>query len=309
MENDLKKFMKSDELITKLKELGIRFQIIDENTAENILSNKTYYFKLGYFRTNFPKDDYGKYNIEFAYLSDLASIDMKLRYILLTMCLDIEHIIKSIILNNASQNEKEDGYNIMATYYNRNENKKKKTFRNVMHKQTIEIDGIKRKEEVPKPEFLKHYNNPPIWVCLELMSYNQFSNFLSHYYSTYNEQNLDFAVKLISYVRKVRNMSAHSQPIIVNLANPKKDSTNSLLINKGVDEFSLSYNQMKLLPLRHVTAVLLLHKYYCNNNAKLSAKKKLKEFQTDLNNNKSYYIKYENLNKVISGLNKLIDNY
>ncbi len=47
--------LNTEELINKLRLLGIRFNIINEEDAKHILSKNTYYFKLGYYRTNFPK--------------------------------------------------------------------------------------------------------------------------------------------------------------------------------------------------------------------------------------------------------------
>ena len=52
MKQNFKPMLNPDDLI-KIKTLGIRFNIINEEKAKRILNDKTYYFKLGYFRTNF----------------------------------------------------------------------------------------------------------------------------------------------------------------------------------------------------------------------------------------------------------------
>ncbi|WP_145353376.1 Abi family protein [Staphylococcus cohnii] len=307
MESFLKPMLNTDSLIKKLTSLGIRFNIQDHEDAKHILSEKTYYFKLGYFRTNFPKKD-GKYNIEFAYLSELASIDMRLRYLLITMCLDIEHIVKTEILNDVSLNPNEDGYTIMSDFY-KSEEQKKRTFRNVMEKVSIESNGKTTKTKVPKPEFKKYYDNPPIWVCLELISYNQFNEFLQIYHSRINDAKYFLAVRCIGNVRKVRNVSAHNQPLLVHLNDPKLDSTNKLLIEESIKHFNLSYSQMKLLPVRNISAVFLLHKKYCHNNTITNLKDELISFKSQLNAHRNYFTTEKYLNMTISAINKIIDSY
>ena len=87
-----------EEQIKKLKSLGILFNEITEEEAKEILKNNTYFFKLISFRKNIKKDSSGNYNFEFSALSDFATLDMRLRYTLLPMCLDIEHSLKQIFL-------------------------------------------------------------------------------------------------------------------------------------------------------------------------------------------------------------------
>ncbi len=69
-----------------------------------MLDNVNYYFKLASYRVNFPKNYDKKYiNLDFAYLTDLASIDMQLRDYLLDLSLDIEHGIKVIFTSPNSK--------------------------------------------------------------------------------------------------------------------------------------------------------------------------------------------------------------
>ncbi|MGW9969163.1 Abi family protein [Staphylococcus epidermidis] len=307
MDNNVKPMLNPDELINKLKTLGIRFNIVEENQAKNTLTNKTYYFKLGYFRTNFPKKN-DRYNIEFAYLSDLASIDMNLRYLLMKMCLDIEHIIKTIILHNISVNQNEDGYTIMNDFY-KNDDQKKRTFRNVMKKETIKDNGKVTKIEVPKEDFKKYYDNPPIWVCLELMSYNQFNEFVHFYQSRIDDPDFKLIIQCIDSVRKTRNLSAHNQPILVNLNNPKLDSTKQMMMHKAVELFDISYRQTKLLPVRSIISVFLLHYTYCHSDTKTDLKNNLSEFKHRMNLHKNYYTKQKYLNMTLNAINKIIDVY
>ena len=84
--------LSSSRLVEHMQEKGIKFEITNPKDARYMLDNINYYFKLASYRVNFPKDENGKYiNLDFAYLTDLASIDMQLRDYLLDLSLDIKH--------------------------------------------------------------------------------------------------------------------------------------------------------------------------------------------------------------------------
>ena len=114
----MKKKLTIDEQIEDLKKKGVTFEIMCEEDAKKFLRYNNYYFKLKSYAKNYPiNPKNGKYvNLEFAYLVELSKLDMYLRKIILGMCLDVEHILKTRMLYDVSQNEKEDGYNIVKKY-------------------------------------------------------------------------------------------------------------------------------------------------------------------------------------------------
>ena len=82
------------EQIQHLLSKGVKFHLISQQDAEQYLIKNNNYFKLRAYRKNYDKyvggiHD-GKYiNLDFAMLKDLAILDMRLRYTLLQLTLDV----------------------------------------------------------------------------------------------------------------------------------------------------------------------------------------------------------------------------
>ena len=121
-----------DEQIEHLKDKGILFNIMDESDAKKYLEQNNNYFKLTACRKNYNKHpdgkNKGKYiNLEFAYLVDMAIIDMRLRYQIVHMALDIEHHAKLQLLRKLDEYD-EDGYQIVQDYINSLTERQKKIY-------------------------------------------------------------------------------------------------------------------------------------------------------------------------------------
>lgn len=89
---NFKPMMTSQELIDKMKnEKGIKFEYMSEEDAIIFLSERNNYFRIASYRKNYDKHisgvNIGKYiDLDFAYLSELATIDMHLRLLVIKMC-------------------------------------------------------------------------------------------------------------------------------------------------------------------------------------------------------------------------------
>lgn len=285
-----------DEQIKKMVEKGIIFDIINKDDAGKSLSLNTYLYKLFYYRKNFYKDKDGKYNIDFAYLSDLASIDMKIRYTLLHMCLDIEHSLKAIINDYMSMDSKEDGYEIIQDFIRDTGTTKERIFDSKIHKYTSEI----------QQEFKKYYEDPPYWVCLEVMSYGVFVKFLEYYYSRNPVKKLKFANNNIRYAKNARNKSAHNSVLIVPLT--EKQAVPQSLI-RHIQAKNIRMNKYQPLPMIDITTVILLHEKYCSDGIKKHRKEELEKVKQRYNRNTNYYDKYYDIRSFFENMTKIIDNY
>ena len=91
--------------IRHMEEAGITFEHISKAEATRFLQYNTYYFKLKAYAKNFTKykngERAGKYfNLDFAYLQDLSTIDAHLRKFIIKTALDIEHFLKVKLLQD-----------------------------------------------------------------------------------------------------------------------------------------------------------------------------------------------------------------
>lgn len=115
------KLLTPAEQIEHLKERGISFHLYSEDDALIFLQENSYLTKVSAYRKNYQKHPAGpnkdKYiNLDFAYLVELSKIDMHLRRLVMTLCLDLEHAIKVALMNDILDNPDEDGYNIVAVF-------------------------------------------------------------------------------------------------------------------------------------------------------------------------------------------------
>lgn len=116
-----KPMLDTPEMIEDLKRKGIKFGFMSEADAAEFLEQNTNYFKLRAYRKNFETASSGPrkgqyLDLDFAALRDLSTLDMRLRYILIHMCLDIEHSIKVRIIRTVQRYDKTDAYEMVDAY-------------------------------------------------------------------------------------------------------------------------------------------------------------------------------------------------
>lgn len=187
-----------------MKNNGIKFDLINEDDAKHFLSEHNYYFKLSSYRKNYEKkiDEKGneKYvSLQFAYLQELSTIDMYLRYTIIKMCLDIEHSLKVNIIKHIESNLKEDGYNISAIYQDE--------YPDIW-------TGIKKhKSSSYCVDLIDSYpDNVPIWVLIEIISFGSLVYLIKTYDDTYKNSFRKYP--LLFRVKNLRNAAAHSNCLI-----------------------------------------------------------------------------------------------
>ncbi len=243
-----------------MKDKGILFNIVNEREAELYLEHNNYFFKLASYRNNYTKrqrgSQTGQYeNLEFAYLKELAIIDMYLRYLILQMCLDVEHHIKLLLIKDITNNPAEDGYNLVRNFDAAGDIRKK-----LLRLSNSSYDG----------DLINKYKSSldyPIYAFCELISFGDLIKLYSFYAKAYPARRGLPKSNLLYPIRNLRNASAHSNCLIYKLC--KSQSTSVKDISQVVSKIpTISASaRMKYLSIRpiHDFAVLL---YWYTTNVK-----------------------------------------
>lgn len=224
----MKEILTTSELIEHVKNKGITFSHMTEKEAKYCLRTLNYYYKLASYRKNFKKDVNEKYiNLDFAYLTDLAAIDMQLRQYLLELCLDVEHGVKVLLLDQISNFlETEDGYQIVQDFKNGPEYGNKQY--------NLTISNLKNNQYL-KEMSSKYSEKPPVWVFLETTFFGGLTAFTEYFcLNRHHPKKLDKISKLLRYCKNIRNACAHNTPILVNIFSSSDKLNKRIGIIQGI---------------------------------------------------------------------------
>ena len=290
-----------------MKNRGITFNEISENDAKQFLQNNNYYMKLAAYRANYDKCDTGKRQgqykkLDFGYLKELSTIDMYLRYIVMDMCLDIEHVIKVRLIKNITNNPSEDGYDIVRKFIAQDDNLR--ILKNIRsHKSG----------EYCKDLIEKYYPYFPVWVFVELISFGDLLYFCSFYEKIYGVQIINN--KLINTVRDVRNAAAHSN-CLLNKMTEKIDSTKQ--VNNEISSFIIGMknisktSRVNNLSYKFTNSFVTVLYVYDSLMNEIPKQKRYKEIQEFMNGrvvkNKQFFQSNSKIVGVYNFHKKVIDN-
>ena len=213
MYEKIKPMLSANEQINHLKNKGITFNLPTESEAKEYLTKNNNFFKLVSYRKNYQKYDFGlnvgKYiNLDFKMLSELAILDMRLRKMLLSIVLDLEHYLKIKILN-VIENNSNDGYKDVKEYIDSlNEDEYKK------------FDSeISRNSNSPycKEIYEKYKDDYPVWAFLEIIPFGRLINFYSFLAKSIGDKEMIDESFMLKNVRDLRNACAHNNCILNDL--------------------------------------------------------------------------------------------
>lgn len=304
----MKLLLTPEELISHMKEKGIGFNIVNEHQAISFMSNSNYYMKLASYRFNYEKQfdiksSKEKYvNLEFAYLQELSTIDMHLRYIILKMCLDLEHSLKVKLLNHIENNPNEDGYNIIRKFLNENNGQNIKVLKDISKHNS---------SEYCKNLINKYHPYYPVWVFVELISFGTLTYLCEFYNKEYCYQIIDN--KFLNTIRDMRNASAHSNCVINRLFDrisfqPDKRITDFVGNIKTIGKQSKSKNLKYRVIYDFVTLLYVYNEVISSEKMKTKRFADLKELFNDrMVRNKAYFQKNNRIIGVYTFVKKIVD--
>lgn len=296
----MKLLKSSDELISHMKTKGIKFDIGNkEEGAKQFLENNNYYMKLASYRANYDKrKDTGEYiNLDFAYLQELSTIDMHLRYIILQMCLDVEHALKTRLLKDIENNLEEDGYDIIRRFITKYE----RSCQNIQkHKSS----------EYCRELIEKYYPYFPAWVFVELISFSDMVKLYEYYNERYPGRLKDG--ELLYSIRDLRNATAHSNCLINKLQKgTNKPSVKIVKFVSNIEGIGASMRKNKLSNKFLYDFVSLLYVYREFINVDIVRERRFKQLQEFTNNralkNENYFCKNECIKTAYVFIQKIID--
>lgn len=246
-----------EDAIALMKGKGIRFDITTEEEAKRILKERNYYYKLMAYCDNYEKGQRGakkgRYlSLDFAHLKELAVIDMHLRYLLLLMCLDIEHHIKLRFIHDIEQNPAEDGKSIVNAF------DPKFVVREKVLRQAVDSYTYDRIQKY------RQNMDFSIWVLCEFITFGELCRLYHLYVTKYPGRSLP-KYSLLNAIKNMRNNCAHSNCLISKLYKPSRRYKVTDIINDISRIPSISKSSRKkylsVVPIHDFAVVLY---YYAN---------------------------------------------
>lgn len=304
--------------IMHLKKKGVKFEICSEEEALSYLKMNNNYFKLRSYRKNFDKykktDTY--IDLDFAMLKDLAVIDMRLRYCLLLLSLDVEHFEKVKLLEIVSESD-EDGYEIVKDYFAHLEHLEEtciengETFRPYT---TLKLEIERNSSSEYCGELVKKYKGSiPIWVLVEIISFGSLIDFLKFCANYLDNESLKNDVFLLIDIKRIRNAAAHNSCIINNLSlNTSRHKTNydvSRFLSREVHVNKSSHTRrMSNAAIRDIVTLFYTHKYIVTSRGVANAQREnIKSVIERCFKNIHYYENNELIVATFGFLKKVVD--
>lgn len=314
------------ELVEMLRDdKGVRFELMTEAAAEDYLSKKNNYLRTASYRKNYDKhttgENVGKYiNLDFAYLTELSSLDMYFRSYILPMCIDIEHALKVQIVSAIEANPAEDGYSICDEFLNQNghirnsiEEKVDSIFTGELIDKYFnlcyEVDNHDPARTIVRTHILS--NDCPIWVLVELIGFNSLVKFAQFYNKKY-PGSIGIDTKILNPVRSLRNACAHNNCLLNNLRpcdtqpSPQVSAFVKSISTVGKEERK---NKLSCRPLFEFACLMYLYRSVVTTSVRDRRMTELKKFVDDrLFEHTDYFVSNQIVSTSLAFVKKLVDN-
>lgn len=297
--------------IEHMKDKGVLFNIMNEVEAKDYLSQHNNYFKLTAYRKNYDKHPAGankdKYiNLEFAYLVDIAVIDMRLRYRIVHMALDIEHHTKLQLLRKMDEYN-EDGYQIVDDYID----SLPETQKNI-----CDSEIRRNKGNIYCGDIVNKYDGEyPIWAFIEIIPFGRLVSF----YGFCADRFADGAMKDNFYrlltCKELRNASAHSNCILNDLrARTAVHGTNAAVTKAlmSIPKMNSNFrrNRLSNARIQQIITLFYVHKTMVESDGILKCEsEELQKVMKRVNKNCDYYSTNSMIKGTFDFLKLVVDSW
>ena len=272
MANKVKKPKKLvSQLILEMKNnRGITFNYIDESVAANYLSNINNYLRTASYRKNYQKYQkgakQGKYiQLDFSYLVEMSILDMHYRFLVQKMCSDIEHSMCVKLIHDVEKDVTTDGYDLVKQFLKKHPREIKKIQGTILSPHTGDLlkkyFTIKQTTKNRSVCYeITNYEDCPVWVLMELLSFGSIINFYLDYYTSKKYPHIQS--QILNLVRSLRNAAAHNNCILYDL-NPGTTVPPQEIIKfvKGIPGITTSSRRKRLSSRAILEFVALIYVY------------------------------------------------
>ena len=300
-----------DGQIEHLKKKGVLFNIMDEDAAKAYLTLNNNYFKLTAYRKNYDKHPDGenkeKYiDLEFAYLVDLAEIDMQLRYRIVHMALDIEHHTKLQLLRKMDEFS-EDGYQIVQDYLNS---------LNETQERICDSELKRNKGNIYCGDIVDKYDGAyPIWAFVEIIPFGRLVAFYDFCAERFADKDMKDNFYRLLTCKEIRNASAHSNCILNDLrSNTAAHKTNISVTNKLSTIPKMNRNlrksRMSNARIQQIVTLFYMHMTMVKSDGiKQSESMELQKVMARIDKNYGYYATNHLVQKTFDFLKLVVDSW
>lgn len=294
------------EQIEHMKKRGIAFEVVSEDRATRYLEDNNNYFKLRAYRKNYHKNGEEKYvGLDFAYLRDIAIIDMRLRYTLLKMCLDIEHSARVKAIKAIVDSPDEDGYTVVSDFRAENE----RQYTETLERASKSIYCADLQE--------KYADEMPVWALVEMMQFSTLCIFYRFVAKRLNSNEMMRDFYLFQEIRQLRNACAHSNCILNDLksVHPAAHRPDSRMMRElsDIKGISRDVRQRKMSNdrIRQITTLLYFYRHFVDSRGLLKYHSgELREvFFRRFDEHADYYNSCEPVLTTFSFFKKVVDNW
>lgn len=306
-----KPILNIEEQIAYLKSKGVRFEIMNEEDAKEYLSFHNNYFKLTAYRKNYNKhpdgEKKGQYiNMDFAYLVDIAVIDMHLRYEIVHMALNIEHFVKLQLLRKVVEFN-EDGYQIVQDYIEQLSDTQRERF-----------DGeiARNKGNIYCGDIIDKYEGKyPIWALIEIISFGRLVSLYGFCAERFDDRDMNDNYYRLLTCKEIRNASAHSNCILNDLrAESSTHKTNGSVTAELMRIVGMKpnfrKNRMSNARIQQIVTFLYMHnKLVTSEGVRSAVREELCNVLKRMYKNIDYYQDNPQIKNTFDFLKIVIDNW